>query len=98
MSPPARRRRRPNRGGGQPVQPSELWRASGPLPAPDPVVPVQDPTTFLRSLGAPPLPPQAGPGEAYLAVVVHNASRLAVALAAAGDLLEARGEDSLASE
>lgn len=88
MSPPARRRRRPNRGGGQPVQPAELWRAAAPLPEPDPVVPAPNPTAFLRSLGSPPLPVQAGAADAYLAVVVGRAAGLAVALAAAADLLE----------
>ena len=92
MTPPARRRRRPGRGGAAQVQPSDLWRATPEPPAPEKVVPVADPTMLLRSLGTPPMPVQAGVADAYLAVVVGRAAGLAVALAAASDLLEAPAE------
>ena len=88
MSPPARRRRRPNRGGARQDPPSDLWRAAPEPPPPGKVVPVADPTMLLRSLGTPPLPVQAGVADAYLAVVVGRAAGLAVALAAAADLLD----------
>lgn len=88
MSPPARRRRRPNRGGARQDPPSDLWRAAPEAPPPGKVVPVADPTMLLRSLGTPPLPVQAGVADAYLAVVVGRAAGLAVALAAAADLLD----------
>jgi len=92
VTPPARRRRRPNRGGAAQVQPSDLWRATPDPPPPEKVVPVVDPTMLLRSLGTPPMPVQAGVADAYLAVVVGRAAGLAVALAAASDLLEAPTE------
>lgn len=88
MTPPARRRRRPNRGGAAQVQPSDLWRAAPEPPPAEKVVPVADPTVLLRSLGTPPLPVQAGVADAYLAVVVGRAAGLAVALAAASDLFD----------
>ena len=88
MSPAARRRRRPNRGDAASVPASDLWRAAAEPPPPAKVVPVADPTVLLRSLGTPPLPVQAGVADAYLAVVVGRAAGLAVALAAASDLLD----------
>ena len=91
-SPPARRRRRPNRSGAPQAQPSELWRAVPDPPEPSTVAPLPDPTVLLRSLGTPPLPVQPGVADAYLAVVVGRAAGLAVALAAAAGLLEAEPE------
>ena len=88
MTPPARRRRRPNKAGAASVQPSDFWRAVPDPPEPAAVVALPDPTVLLRSLGTPPLPVQPGLADAYLAVVVGRAAGLAVALAAAADLLE----------
>ena len=88
MTPPARRRRRPNKGGGPSAQPSDFWRAVPDPPEPAHVVALPDPTVLLRSLGTPPLPVQPGVADAYLALVTVHASRLAVALAAAAGLLE----------
>ena len=93
MSPAARRRRRPNRGEGAPVPASDLWRVGAEPPPPAKVVPVADPTVLLRSLGTPPLPLQPGVADAYLAVVVGRAAALAVALAAASDLLDTGAPD-----
>lgn len=88
MSAPARRRRRPSRPGSPAVPVSDLWRAAPEPPPPGKVTPVTDPTMLLRSLGTPPLPVQPGVADAYLAVVIGRAAGLAVALAAAADLLE----------
>ena len=88
MTTPARRRRRPNRGGAAATPVSDLWRAVPEPPLASKVVPVADPTLLLRSLGTPPLPVQAGVADAYLAVVVGRAAGLAVALSAAADLLD----------
>ena len=88
MSPPARRRRRPNRGDAAAVPAGDLWRVAAEPPPAAKVVPVADPTVLLRSLGTPPLPVQAGVADAYLAVVIGRAAGLAVALAAASDLLD----------
>ena len=88
MNQPARRRRRPNRAGGQQSQPGDFWKAVPAPPDPGPVVAPQDPTVLLRSLGTPPLPVQSGVADAYLAVVVGRAAGLAVALATAAGLLE----------
>jgi hypothetical protein len=59
-------------------------------PAPkDPVVirPAVDPTALIRSLGAPPLPGGETAAEHYFAVVYERAAALAIALAAASELL-----------
>ncbi|MEX2659363.1 MAG: hypothetical protein WD232_06680 [Acidimicrobiales bacterium] len=90
MSPPAgRRRRRPNRSKvEQQAPPSDFWRAPPTPSPPDKVAPVQDPTALLRSLGTPPLPVHSSVADASLALVTVHASRLAIALAAAADLLD----------
>ncbi len=96
MSPPAggRRRRRPNKAKiDQQAQPSDFWRAPPEPPAPAKVSPAKDPTALLRSLGTPPLPLQSSVADTALALVTVHASRLAIALAAAADLLEDGDDD-----
>jgi len=65
----------------------DLWRPVPKLADPDPIVPVNDPTAVLRSLGDPPLQGQGAVAEHYLAAVVERAAGLATALAVAADLL-----------
>ncbi|MET1001731.1 MAG: hypothetical protein ABWZ15_07970 [Acidimicrobiia bacterium] len=51
--------------------------------------PVSEPTALIRSLGSPPLPGNAAnAAEHYFAVVYERAAGLAVALAAAADMLD----------
>ncbi len=50
--------------------------------------PAADPTALIRSLGPPPLPGGETAAEHYFAVVYERAAALAVALAAASDLLD----------
>ena len=76
------RNRRP-----KPVKPIELWRPVPQLPPPAPIVPADDPTAVLRSLGDPPLPGQGAVAGHYLAAVVERAAGLATALAATAGLL-----------
>jgi len=76
-----RRRRKPK-------QPPEFWRESV-LPDEDlKVIPAADVTAALRSLGPPPLPGQGNQAEQALASVILRAANLAIALAAAADILE----------
>ena len=94
--PPPRPSRPPRRGRGRPRTPNradELWRAVPDPPPPDRITPTDDPTALLRSLGTPPLAGQAAVAEHYLAAVVERASGLAVALAAATDLLHQPDDD-----
>jgi len=65
----------------------DLWRPVPKLPEPEKIVPVNDPTAVLRSLGDPPLQGQGAVAEHYLAAVVERAAGLATALALAADLL-----------
>ena len=65
----------------------DLWRPVPPLADPEPIVPADDPTALLRSLGPPPLQGQGAVGEHYVAAVVERAAGLATALAATADLL-----------
>jgi len=65
----------------------DLWRPVPKLAEPEPIVPVNDPTAVLRSLGDPPLQGQGAVAEHYLAAVVERAAGLATALAVAADLL-----------
>ena len=82
-----RRRRGQQRGKAAPVKPVDLWRAVPQLPDPEPIVPAPDPTALLRSLGQPPLQGQGAAAGHYLNAVVERAAGLAIALAAAADLL-----------
>ena len=85
MSPAARSRRPAARGGGAHAN---FWRDTGSAPAP--VVPAEDPTALLQSLG--PAPLDVHLAEYHLATVVSRAAALATALAASADLL-AQPED-----
>jgi hypothetical protein len=55
--------------------------------------PVDDPTVMIRSLGPPPLPGGEMMAEHYFAAVYEKAAALALALAAASDLLDAGDDD-----
>ena len=75
------RRRRPAR-----RTPTDLWRDAGPLPDVEPVVPSNDPTTLLRSLGEPPM----ADAEAVLlryATVIERSASVATALALSAGVL-----------
>ncbi len=99
MSTPRRRRpqgRRPGR--TQVSQPVELWGRVPPLPEPQAVVSVDDPTAVLRSLGDPPLPGNSVAAAHYLASVIERAATLAMGLAATADLLATPGDISTDAE
>jgi len=66
----------------------KFWGREGALEPARPVTPSGDPTAMVRSLGPPPLGVLAGPGEHYLNAAYDKAASVAVALAAAGDLLD----------
>jgi hypothetical protein len=82
----ARRRRRGRRRSHGPRNP-DLWRASQPLDAPQPIIPATDPAAVLRSLGTPPLQGHGALVDYYLATVVERAAGVAAALAATAGLL-----------
>jgi hypothetical protein len=92
MSNPRRRqsggRRRKNK-----TKQVDLWRPVPQLPDPEPIVPVDDPTAVLRSLGDPPLERQGAVAEHYLAAVLERAAGLATALALSADLLATPTDD-----
>ena len=52
------------------------------------ITPAQDPTVMLHSLSSPPLPGRETVAVHYFAAVAEKAASLAVALAAASDLLD----------
>jgi hypothetical protein len=88
MSAPRRRRPQARRTGRAPgTEQVELWRRLPPLPEPEPVVPMEDPTALLRSLGDPSLPGNSVAASHYLASVIERAAMLATGLAAASGLL-----------
>ncbi len=82
-----RRHRKRNRAPQKP-QGSDLWRSTPAVDLPEPIEPARDPRALLRSLGPPPLPGHQSVGEHYLAAVVERSAHVAVALAAAADLLD----------
>lgn len=89
MSAPRRRRPPPKRA-GRPAGSSEsveLWRRLPPLPELQPVVPTDDPTALIRSLGDPSLPGNQVATARYVESVVERAARFAAGLAAASGLL-----------
>ena len=88
--------RRNNRRGRRPkaAKPVELWRPVPQLPPPAPIVPADDPTAVLRSLGDPPLPGQGAVAGHYMAAVVERAAGLATALAATAGLLGQPDDDA----
>ena len=57
------------------------------------IIPVSDPTVMLHSLSSPPLPGRETVAVHYFAAVAEKAAGLAVALAAASDLLDTDDED-----
>ena len=58
------------------------------------IVPVRDPTVMLHSLSSPPLPGRETVAVHYFAAVAEKAAGLAVALAAASDLLDTDDDDA----
>jgi hypothetical protein len=72
----------------------DVWRTGSPLPDPEPIVPLRDPTALLRSLGDPPLQGQSQVAQHYLGAVVERAAGLATALAAAAGLLASPDADA----
>jgi hypothetical protein len=69
-------------------RPADLWAVPAALPERDAIVPADDPTALIRSLGDPPL---AGGSEItiLIATVVDRAAALSTALALSADLLPA---------
>jgi hypothetical protein len=92
----SRRRRRPNNnnnanngsgGGGAQSAVAAFWAVPGEPSGPaEPIRPTSDPAALPRSLGDPPLTPEAAAQQA-LAVVYEEAVRAATALAAVNGLL-----------
>ena len=91
VSTPRRRRPQPRRNDGQ--RSVDLWRPVRPLPDLEPIVPADDATALLRSLGPPPLDRHSLAGEHYLATVVERAAALATGLAAAAQVLTEADDD-----
>jgi len=56
------------------------------------IIPARDPTVMLHSLSSPPLPGRETVAVHYFAAVAEKAAGLAVALAAASDLLDTDDE------
>ena len=80
---PARRSRR-----RRPAPTRDFWgHAASTDDAIDVITPADDPTTMLRSLGPAPFPGGDTVAEHYFAAVYLKASAMAIALAAASDLL-----------
>ena len=79
------------RAGVDETSPVDFWRAVPDAGLPAPIIPADDPTALLRSLGRPPLPGQAS-ADRYVATVIERAAGLATALAVAADLLAAEEE------
>lgn len=66
----------------------DFWGGEdGADPLGDVIRPIDDPTALIRSLGPPPLPGHETAAEHYFAAVYDKAATLAIALAAASDLL-----------
>lgn len=90
MSPPRRRRagERP-RGRRRAAPPRDFWgNEATESDEPPLILPVPDPTVMLHSLSSPPLPGRETVAVHYFAAVAEKAASLAVALAAASDLLD----------
>jgi len=88
-SQPSRRRRSSHRR----QKPRGLW-SPVPVPdAPEPVVPVSDPSALIDSLGPPPLKGHSSVAEHYLAAVVERAAGLATGLVDVAGLLAQPGDD-----
>ena len=65
---------------------ADIWRDAGPLPDIDPVIPSNDPTVLLRSLGEPPLQDAETVLLQYATVIGRSAS-IAAALALSAGVL-----------
>ena len=82
----------------QPARPKEqkapdLWRSVPALPDPQLIVPTDDVTALVRSLGDPPLPGKSVVAGHYVSAVVERAAALAAALATSADLLGNPSDD-----
>ena len=66
--------------------PTDIWREAGPLPNVELVIPSNDPTALVRSLGEPPLADAEAVLLQYAAVIDRSAS-IAAALALSAGLL-----------
>jgi hypothetical protein len=84
----SRRRKKPAAQRGAAASGVKFWGREGAIDPAEPILPSEDPTAMIRSLGPPPLGVLAGPGEHYLGAAYDKAAGVAVALAAAGDLLD----------
>jgi len=83
---PARRRRT------APVR--DFWgHDTNEEPAPERIRPSEDPAALIQSLGPPPLPGGEAVAEHYFAATYQKAASLAIALAAASDLLDLDEDD-----
>jgi hypothetical protein len=92
---PTRRRKAPERANarrrGAPQR--DFW-GNDDLETPvEQIRPAEDPTVMLRSLNSPPLPGRETVAVHYFAAVAEKAASLAVALAAASELLDAGDDD-----
>jgi hypothetical protein len=79
------KRRRPSKNGS--TQPGFWGWPDRPVEAPAPIRATPDPSAVPRSLGDPPLGPNAQATQRHLALVYEEAVRAATALAAANNLL-----------
>ena len=90
MSPP-RRRKAPDRSNARrrAAPQRDFWGSDTTNEAPvERISPADDPTVMLRSLNSPPLPGRETVAVHYFAAVAEKAASLAVALAAASQLLD----------
>ena len=84
-----RRRQPPKR------TPADIWRDAGPLPDVEPVIPSNDPTALVRSLGEPPLANAEAVLLQYATVIERSASIAAALALSAGVLATDDGEPVL---
>ncbi len=90
MSPPRRRRASARRR----ARTRDFWGAADATPEPVAKIrPVDEPSVLVRSLGPPPLPGHETAALHYFDAVYEKAANLAIALAAASDLLATEAED-----
>jgi len=70
--------------------PARFWGSTDEFEPVEPVVPADDPSAMVSSLGPPPLGIHSEAGAHYLAAAYAKASSIAVALSAAAGLLADR--------
>jgi len=70
--------------------PARFWGSTDEFEPVEPVVPADDPSAMVSSLGPPPLGIHSEAGAHYLAAAYAKASTIAVALSAAAGLLADR--------